>query len=141
MDAAIDLADPGAESWLESEARVLLLSLRIGRAQTQFGLTDGARTVWCDLRIGRHIFEVDGWLKYTAELAPRRDPRETLRQEKMRQDFISGFKLGVSRITAADCHGDREAARRRLLREYADTCARFGTDISDLAPHVVRRRR
>lgn len=141
MDAAIDLADPGAESWLESEARVLLLSLRIGRAQTQFGLTDGARTVWCDLRIGRHIFEVDGWLKYTAELAPRRDPRETLRQEKMRQDFISGFKLGVSRITSADCHGDQEAARRRLLREYADTCARFGTDISDLAPHVVRRRR
>jgi hypothetical protein len=29
----------------------------------------------------------------------------------------------------------------RLRREYADTVARFGTDISDLAPYVVQRRR
>lgn len=141
MDAAIDLADPGAESWLESEGRVLLHSLGIGRAQTQFGLTDSGRTVWCDLRVGRHIFEVDGRLKYTAELAPHREPRAAVWEEKKRQDFITGFKLGVSRITAADCHGDRDAARRRLLREYADTCARFGTDISDLAPYIVRRLR
>ena len=62
-------------------------------------------------------------------------------EEKQRQDFITGFKLGVSRITAHDCYVDDRAARRRLLREYADTCARFGTDIRDLAPYLVRRRR
>ena len=36
------MADPGAESWLESEGRVLVTGLGIGRPQTQFGLTDGA---------------------------------------------------------------------------------------------------
>jgi hypothetical protein len=141
MDAALAMADPGAESWLESEARVLVSSLGIGRPQTQFGLTDGGRIAWCDLRVGRHVFEVDGRLKYSPGNRLGLDPGTVLWTEKERQDFISGFKLGISRITAADCHGEQVAARRRLLREYADTCTRFGTDISDLAPYVVRRPR
>lgn len=139
MDAAVRLADRGAESWLESEARVFVTSLGIGRPQTQFGLTDGSRTVWCDMRVGRHIFEADGRLKYTAANALGQDPEAVLWNEKERQDFILGFKLGVSRITAFDCRAGARAARQRLLREHADTCARFGTDISDLAPYVVRR--
>jgi len=141
MDAAIDLADPGSDSWLESEGRLLVTSLGHGRPQTQFGLTDGHRTVWCDLRLGRHIFEPDGKLKYDAGNMIGLTPGEVLWNEKLRQDFITGFKLGVSRITSFDCHGGRDAAVRRLQREYADTCARFGTDISDLAPYIVRRRR
>lgn len=141
MDAAARLADPGAESWLESEARLLVTSLNIGRPETQFGLTDGTRTVWCDMRVGRHFFEADGYLKYTAANGLGRDPQQVLWEEKHRQDFIAGFEVGVSRITATDCRSGRDAARARLAREYADTCARFGTDISDLAPYVVRRRR
>jgi hypothetical protein len=140
VDAAIAMADPGAESWLESEGRVLVTGLGIGRPETQFGLTDGGRTAWCDLRVGRHVFEVDGRLKYVADTAFGGTPDEALWNEKKRQDFITGFKLGVSRITAADCRAGQAAARQRLLREYADTCARFGTDIADLAPYVVRRR-
>ena len=27
-------------------------------------LTDGRRTVWCDLRVGRHVVDLDGHLKY-----------------------------------------------------------------------------
>jgi hypothetical protein len=138
MDAALAMADDGAESWLESEARVLVSGLRIGRPQTQFGLTDGGRIVWCDLKVGRHVFEVDGRSKYSLE---GRDPRTVIWSEKERQDFITGFKLGVSRITLEDCRREQAAARRRLLREYADRCSRFGTDITDLAPFVVRRRR
>lgn len=134
MDRSLDLADPGAESWLESEGRVLVTSLGLGRPQTQFGLTDGGRTVWCDLRIGRHVFELDGWIKYLPDSDASRSPAQILREEKERQDFITGFKLGVSRITAADCRNWPRTSRR-LLREYADTCARFGTDISDLAPY------
>jgi hypothetical protein len=141
MDAVLDLADPGAESWLESEARVLVTNLGIDRPETQFGLTDGRRTVWCDLRVGRHIFECDGRGKYEPDPSAHLDPREVVWKEKERQDFIGGFKLGVSRITAYDCHGGRPQAERRILREYADTCARFGTDIADLAPFVVRGRR
>lgn len=141
MDAAIRLADAGAESWLESEARVLVTSLNIGRPETQFGLSDGTRTVWCDMRVGRHFFEADGSLKYTEANGLRLAPDRVLWDEKLRQDFIGGFKVGVSRITAVDCRSGRRAAQARLAREYADTCARFGTDISDLAPYVVRRRR
>jgi hypothetical protein len=142
MDEALLLADPGAESWLESEARVLVCGLGIGRPETQFGLTDGHRTAWCDLRVGRHFFEIDGALKYDDfEALAGRTPREVLMDEKQRHDFITGFKLGGSRITAHDCRAGRRAAEARLLREFLDTCARFGTDISDLAPYIVRRPR
>lgn len=141
MDEAIGLADPGAESWLESTGRVLVHSLGYGRPQTQFGLTDGHRTVWCDMRLGRHIFECDGELKYAEDNLTGQPPRTVLRHEKERQDFITGFKLGASRITAQDTGPGVRAALLRLRREYDDTCARFGSDITDLAPYIVRRPR
>ena len=136
--AAVDLADAGAESWTESLARGLVVDLGIGRPETQFGLSDGGRTVWCDLRVGRHVFEVDGRVKYAD--ADGRPGADTLWEEKKRQDFITGFKLGVSRLTFPDLHSNRRAAKARILREYLDTTARFGTDIADLAPYVVRGR-
>jgi hypothetical protein len=138
---AVDLADPGAENLAESLARLLVHELGYGRPQTQFGLTDGSRQVWCDLRIGRHIFEFDGEVKL---LTPENggvsaDPARALREEKQRQDFICGFKLGVSRIVWADLWGRaRERARARLTREFLDTCARFGDSIDDLAPYIIR---
>jgi hypothetical protein len=135
MDEAIDLADPGSDSWLESEGRVFVTGLGLGRPQTQFGLTDGVRTAYCDLRIDRHVFEIDGLGKYDG------DPTGRLAEEKARQDFVAGFKLGITRLTAHDLRSGRRAAEARSLREYADTCARFGTDISDLAPYLARPRR
>jgi hypothetical protein len=135
MDEAIDLADPGSDSWLESEGRVFVTGLGLGRPQTQFGLTDGVRTAYCDLRIDRHVFEIDGLGKYDG------DPAGRLAEEKARQDFVAGFKLGITRLTAHDLRAGRRAAEARSLREYADTCARFGTDISDLAPYLARPRR
>lgn len=141
MDEAIEIADPGAESWLESTGRVLVHSLGHGRPQTQFGLSDGHRTVWCDMRLGRHIFECDGNLKYDEDNLTGQSPRTVLRHEKERQDFVTGFKLGVSRITARDTGPGVRGALHRLGREYDDTCTRFGTDITDLAPYIVRRPR
>lgn len=140
----VDLADPGAENAGESGARALVLELGIGRPQTQFGLTDGGRTVWCDLRVGRHIFEFDGRVKYTPASAggvAGKDPGQALWAEKKRQDFVCGFKLGMSRITYADLASNRAAARARLAREFADTEARFGSSIEDLAPYLARRLR
>ena len=93
------------------------------------------------MRVGRHVFEVDGRLKYRPDNPSGRDPEEVLWREKQRQDFISGFNLGVSRITHHDCHAGRHDAERRLLREFRQTCDRFGTNIDDLAPYVVRRPR
>ena len=135
-----DLADDGAENAAESLARKLVTDLGHGRPQTQFGLSDGRRTVWCDLRLGRHCFEFDGALKYrtTERGGLSTDPERTLWEEKQRQDFIGGFKLGVSRIVWADLWGEaRERALERLEREYLDTCRRWGTSIEDLAPFLV----
>jgi hypothetical protein len=136
VDRAVKLADAGAETYLESLARGLVHDLGIGTPQTQLGLTDGQRTIWGDIRVGRHLFEPDGKLKYFLESLGK-TPDEILWEEKLRQDFITGFKLGVSRITMYDCLAGRREALRRLAREYADTVARFGTDISDLTPYVI----
>lgn len=140
MDEVIDLADPGAESWLESEGRVFVTGLGIGRPGTQLGLTDGLRTVWCDMHVQRHVFEIDGLTKYAGK-DDWRSAKQVLTDEKERQDFVTGFKLGVTRLTAYDLRAGRRAAEARSLREYHDTCARFGTDLSDLAPYRVTRRR
>jgi Transcriptional regulator, AbiEi antitoxin len=143
MREVVELADAGAENAFESAGRSLVLELGIGRPQTQFGLTDGARTVWCDLRVGRHIFECDGRVKVTPVAAGgvAKDPIAALWKEKKRQDFVCGFKLGMSRITKVDTRSGRAAARARLMREYDDTVARFGDSIDDLAPYIVHRRR
>jgi hypothetical protein len=140
---SVALARSGAESAGESLGRLLLEQLGVGPVETQFGLTDGVRTAWCDLRIGRHIVEFDGRVKYQREqdggfaTAP---PEEIVWREKQRQDWVCGFKLGMSRLTWSDVMPDQWAAtQQRLLREIRDTNARFGTSIEDLAPYVVRR--
>lgn len=142
---SIRLARPGTDTVGESLSRLLVNELDIGEPETQFGLTDGHRVAWCDLRVGRHIFEFDGRVKYrTVEDGgvANAAPDEVLWQEKTRQDFVCGFHLGMSRIVWADLWGTRRPhTLRRLRREYDATAARFGTDISDLAPYIVRRQR
>jgi hypothetical protein len=143
--AARRLADPGAESVGETLARLLVTELGLGRPETQFGLTDGSRTVWCDLRIGRQLFEFDGKLKYLRAEdggVATDDPNEVVWAEKQRQDWLCGFKLGMSRIVWDDFWGQRRRmALVRLARECAETTARFGTSIDDLAPFIVRTSR
>lgn len=140
MRWCVERADRGAETYLESLVRDLVIELSIGVPQTQFGLSDGHRTAWCDIRVARHFFEGDGWLKYDDDNPAGQPGREVLAAEKARQDFVTGFKTGVSRVTDADCGAGRAAARVRLMREFTDTCRRFGTDIADLAPYVVSGR-
>lgn len=144
--AALALSDPDTDSIAETLGRELVEELGYGRPQTQFGLTADGRVVWCDLRLHRHLFEVDGLVKLipVAEGGLAADPVEALRDEKSRQDFVTGFKTGMSRIVWGDFWGaQREQAKARLDREYRDTCSRFGTDIGDLAafrPRQPRRR-
>lgn len=142
MDHVLEDASADADSIGETLARMLVESLGFGRPRLQFGLSSDGRTVWCDLCLGRHVFEFDGRVKYQRIDEggfSSDDPDETLWFEKQRQDFITGFKVGVSRIIWSDCIGPGvESARRRLIREYRDTCARFGTDAADLAAYRPR---
>lgn len=125
------------DSIAETLGRDLVVELGYGVPQLQFGLTADGRVVWCDLRLGRHFFEIDGRLKLRPLEAGGlsvKPPEETLWDEKLRQDFVTGFKTGVSRLTWNDFFGQqRKRAVERCRREYLDTCRRFGTDISDLA--------
>ncbi|WP_028653874.1 type IV toxin-antitoxin system AbiEi family antitoxin domain-containing protein [Nocardioides sp. J54] len=130
-------ASPGADSVGETLMRDLVASLGFGVPEVQFGLTADGRTAWCDLRLGRQVFEFDGKVKF---LSPadggfaQQPPTDVLWAEKGRQDFVTGFKLGVCRVTWADVWGAGvERARERLRREFLRTCELFGTDVADLA--------
>ena len=119
----IEHADGGAETYLESLVRDFVLELGIGRPDTQFGLSDGHRTAFADLRIHRHLFEADGLLKYDEDNPSGTEPRAVLVEEKQRSDFLTGFKLGMSRIThvrpvrrSFRCPAPRGAGVRRHLR-------------------------
>lgn len=139
---AVDLSDPDTDSMGETLMRELVEALGYGRPQTQFGLSADGRTAWCDLRLGRHLFEFDGKVKYQRideggfALA---SAEEVVWREKQRQDWVCGFKLGMSRVVWDDHFGAaRERTLERLRREYLDTCRRFGESIDDLTPYLAR---
>jgi hypothetical protein len=139
---AIELSDPGADNPGETLARELVTELGFGPPQTQFGLAADGRTAWCDLRLGRHLFEFDGRTKYRRldeGGAATTSAEDVVWREKRRQDWICGFRLGMSRIAWADFWGAaRLVALVRLRREYLQTCAAFGESIADLAPYLAR---
>jgi hypothetical protein len=141
--AAIQASDPGAESVGETLGRMLLEEIGLGPIQTQFELRDDTGWARCDMRVGRQLFEFDGAKKYLRQerggLAVV-DPDQVVVREKHREDWLRGYRLGMSRLVWADYWGARrELAKVRIRREYEATCAAFGTDISDLAHMIVRR--
>lgn len=136
--AAVSASDDGAESVLETLGRQLVVELDIGEVETQFAvrLADG-KVVWCDIRVGRHIFECHGFIKLISadQGGVATEPAErVLWREKGRQVAVSAEGLGVSSIVWADCFGQaREKAVTRLHKEYAVTEARFGREVP---PHM-----
>lgn len=141
---SVALADGRCENPGEALSMLVVKQLQLGEVEPQFGLRDGGRTAFADLRVGRHLVEFDGRAKYQRE----EDggfavcPDEALWREKQRQDWMCGFKLGMSRLTWVDVQPDRwTATQDRLRREILTTNALYGTSIDDLAPYIVRRRR
>ena len=139
---AIELSDPDTDSIGETLTREVVTELGHGRPQTQFGLSADGRTAWCDLRLGRHLFEFDGKVKYQrvedggVALAAA---DEVVWREKQRQDWVCGFKLGMSRVVWDDLFGAaRQRTLERLDREYLATCRLFGESIDDLTPYLAR---
>jgi hypothetical protein len=139
---AFELADPDSDSIGETLSRLLAEHLGRGRPQTQFGLSRDGRTAFVDLRLGRHFIEFDGKEKYFRGLDDGIAPEDVVWEEKKRQDWLTGFKTGMSRLTWTDVLPFGQAkVLARLEREVLDTDRRFGTDISDLTPYVVTRLR
>ena len=124
---------------LETLGRELVASLGIGEVETQFAVCiAGGRVVWCDIRVGCHLFECEGRIK----LVPvdrggvaSEPPEAVVWRQQDRRTAICAEGFGMSRVTWADCFGAaRETARDRLLKEYAVTEARFGRTP---APHLL----
>jgi hypothetical protein len=140
----LEQSDAGAETVPETLMRLLLEEIGLGPIQTQFGMRDDRREAWADARVGRHLFEFDGHVKYQRPDGSRRllTPEDILFEEKNREDWFRGHRLGMSRLIWTDVWGPgREAAKTRIRREYDATTALWGTSIEDLAPYIIRERR
>ena len=136
---AIDLADPRAENAHESLGRLLVRELGVGEPDPQFPVRTSEGIKWCDIRVGNHVFECDGRIKY---LSPDRGgvatkPGEDIAwDEKKRERLIAGRGLGVSRVLFEDYWGRRRAeAVARLRVEYDVSEARFGRELD---PQLAR---
>lgn len=143
---AVGFADPGAANLAETLGRILVAELGIGEIDTQFPveLEDG-RVAWGDMRVGRHLFEVDGKVKYTPVEqggVATRSPTEVAWEEKKRERLIRQQGLCVSRIIWADFWlPQRHEALIRLREEYDDTVRRFGDVLPErLARNAARLR-
>ena len=139
--ACVDLADPGAESVAETLGRILVMEV-VGsdvEIETQFPVMTVRGVTWCDLRVGCHIFEVDGRLKYRRETeggVAERPIEEVLWDEKGRERDVCAEGLGMSRIIWEDFWGmKRRSAVARLHRDYSLTRDRLG---DQLPPHLAQ---
>jgi hypothetical protein len=141
--AAVAFADPGAESVLETLGRLLVTALGIGEVDTQFPLAlEDGRVVWGDIRVGCHIFEAHGKVKYLSVaqggLADR-EATEVVWAEKKRERLMHRQGLGTSPIVFADYwNPDRDSVLRRMREEYDETVARFGAELPE---HLARNAR
>lgn len=143
VDTSIELADPGAENVAESLARMVVLESGIGFPETQFELRDGERWARCDLRVDRHLVEMDGRKKYLArsEGGVADDPVHAVWDEKERQDWLHRHRLGMTRLVWQDLWGvRRQRTINRIVRDHATTCRMFGTDLDDLSHLIIRQR-
>lgn len=134
---AVQLADPGAETVLETLARELVLEAGIGDPETQFPVHTTRGVFWCDLRVGNHVIEADGLVKYRTrdKGGYSVDPGRTVRDERLRERAVADRGLVVTRLSWDDHWGRRrEEALHRLRRDHADSVARYGCELaSDLA--------
>jgi len=138
--SAVRASDPGAESPLETLGRVLVVELDLGEVETQFAVRlDDGGIVWCDIRVGRHIFECHGKIKV---LQPEEggvastSAANVLWDMRKRQTLICAQGFGLSEIYWEDLFGDaRERAKRRLRREFEVTTSRLGRAL----PEHLRR--
>ncbi|MCB0907820.1 MAG: hypothetical protein KDB63_11960 [Nocardioidaceae bacterium] len=127
--SAFGFGDARAESPGESLTRILLAELGFSDIDLQFPVPVAGGVRWCDLRVGCHVIEFDGKVKY---LPPEHggvattDPAEVAWLDRQRDTDIATLGLGISHVTWVDLFSRREATLVRLRREEAATRRRFG---------------
>jgi hypothetical protein len=133
--AAAAVADGGAQTIGESLLRIMVLELQLGVPETQYVIEEGALRAEIDMRLGRHLFEFDGRVKYRGRAAggvADLPAEEVVWREKRREDWVrrahGGY--GMSRVVWPEMFGERRPRTlRRLRSELMDTWRRFGDDM------------
>ncbi|KRB80207.1 hypothetical protein ASE01_01550 [Nocardioides sp. Root190] len=142
---AVAVADPGAESVLESLARELVIEAGVGEPETQFPMRTERGIAWCDIRVGNQVIESDGEVKYTPvdRGGLSEDPRRTVFEEKLRERAVADRRFVVTRLVWEDHWGRRRAeAIARVQRDHAEAIARFGPMLpEEMAREAERIRR
>lgn len=144
--AVVEDADGGAESAGETLMRDLVVSCGLELdMETQFPVATRRGIRWCDLRVGRHIVEFDGRIKY---LHPddggldRRELHQIMWDQRRREVDVTDEGFGITRLVYADHFGEaRDAAVERIRRDVAATSARFGTTLTSQESELARRAR
>lgn len=143
--AAVAHGDRGAESAGESLGRILVMELELGTPETQFPVELPGGVAWCDMRVGCHLFEFDGRIKYRRTQdggVADRPVEEIVWDERQRERLVCAQGLGMSRILWEDLWGRRrERAKARLRAEYAITAARFGEHLPEHLERFAQRMR
>ncbi|MGZ5401036.1 MAG: hypothetical protein ACXWDM_13595, partial [Nocardioides sp.] len=115
--AVVEDADDGAESVGETLMRDLVVGVLGQEVETQFPVLTRRGIRWCDLRVGRHLFEFDGRIKYQDPQdggVADRELEQILWQERQRQVDVTDEAFGMTRLTYADHWGTaRDGAERR----------------------------
>lgn len=136
---SVGLSDPRAENPHESLGRHLVLEAGIGEPDPQFPIRTADGIKWCDIRVGNHIIETDGKIKYVAVAdggVADRPASEVIWEEKKRQRLVADRGTVVSRVIWEDYWGSRrQQAIQRLQADNAEAVRRFGRD---LAPELAR---
>lgn len=127
---AVALADPGAETVLESLARLLVLEAGIGEPETQFPVRTAGGIKWVDLRVGNLVIEAHGHIKLkpvaSGGLATR-PADEVARERLVRERQVGDEGLIVHNVYWPDLWGERRAeAIKRLQRDAREARERYG---------------
>lgn len=143
--AVVEDADQGAESVGETLMRDLVVGVLGEEAETQFPVRTRRGVRWCDLRVGRQLFEFDGRIKYQDPEdggVADRELEQILWQERRRQGDVTDEGFGMTRLTYADHWGTARAeTERRVRRDFEDSVRRYGTELTPQQAEVAARLR
>lgn len=133
--AVVEDADPGAESVGETLARELVIECGTDLpVETQFPVVTREGVAWIDLRVGRHLVEFDGRVKYRSTVdggLRDGDLEQLMWDQRRRASLVCAEGYGLTPLVYADFWGVRRTlAKERIVREVAVTTARFGTDLT-----------
>lgn len=105
----------------------MVIELDVGVPETQYVVREGSRWAAADVRVGRHLFEFDGRVKYLGRDrggVADRPVEDVLWDEKLREDWLRRADGGydVSRVVWSDLlrsgTGSHPATAARRVRGH-----------------------